>query len=151
VSDTTRLPIRRRLGRAERPEDGERGGQVLERVRLVAGAAAGGDVEKLSEQNHRGVRLSGSAGAGNDDRLGIPGLALEPDGLLDDPAEGRRVLVLGGLPGRRQGQRVADVAVGIDGQDDGSDVSLKLTAICYSNVQPYLSVCVERLAMRCGT
>jgi hypothetical protein len=71
------------------------------------------------------MRFPRAAGAGNDDGLGVARLSLQPDGFLHNSAEGRRVLMVGGPPGGGQGQRVPDVAIGIDTQDNRADVRLK--------------------------
>ena len=77
VPDPAGLPVRGGLGRAERPDHTEAGGQVLERVGLrargggsdAAVVRAGCQFEQVAQNNHRGVRLAGAARAGNDDCL----------------------------------------------------------------------------------
>lgn len=58
--DSTGFRVGRRFGGSQRSQDGERGGQVFERVRF---GPAAGHVEQLPQQQHGGVRLAGTADA----------------------------------------------------------------------------------------
>lgn len=92
---------------------------MLERVSLCSAARR---LEELPQNDHRSVRLSRSAGPGDDDGLGVARLALQPDHLLHHPVQLGALLA---VPRRAERQRVADVAVRVHGQHDGAHVGLE--------------------------
>ena len=68
------------------------------------------------------MRLSGAAGARDDDRLGVAGLTLEPDYLLDNLGElGTLLTMAGGC----ESQGVPHVTVRVHGEHDGTNISLE--------------------------
>ena len=127
VPDPARLSVVPRLGGAERANHGEAGRQVLERVRLGAAVSRGRrGLEELPQHDHGGVRLAGAAGARDDDRLRISGLALQPHNLSHHP---RQLGTLGAVTRGAEGEGVAHVAKGVDGDHNGADVRLKYRVI----------------------
>lgn len=105
---------------------------MLERVRLRPSA---GEIEQLTEKDHGRVGLARSGGPGDDDGLGVSGLALEADGLGDDASELRTCRRVGGGV---EGQRVAHVEVGVHRENDRSYVRLQREKSCSTefNVPP---------------
>ena len=94
---------------------------MLKGVRLVAPADAG-HFEQLPQQGHGGKGLAGAAGAGHDDGLRVAGLSLHSHSFLDDFSQLRTAFRR--FFRRRQGQRVAHVAVRVDRKDDWPDIGL---------------------------
>ena len=124
TDQAARLPIGGSPGGAEGSQYRECCSEVLERVCLWTTSS---DVKQLAEEDHGGVGLAGPTGTRQDDGLGVAGVPLDPHRLLGHLEQSCRVL--GRLAGGVEGEGVAHIGVGVDRQQNGSNVGLVVRAL----------------------